>query len=90
MDFQYRNILKEPPSYEELEELALQGGMEVKDLVNHKSRGFKNTGVELESMSSREAGSLIIENPRIMHRPIFTDGNNLVVGLNTEELERIF
>jgi len=89
VDYQYRNILKEPPNIEELEELASLGGMEVSELLNPKSKAFKNTGADLEKITSQEAGNIIFENSRAMHRPLFTDGKALVVGFKPEEMEKL-
>ncbi len=89
MEYDYRHILKEPLSLEEMEGLASLGSMEIRDLVNRRSTVFKKLGVDPEAMTSRQAGELILKNPRIMYRPLFTDGANLVVGFKPEEMEKI-
>ncbi len=89
MEYEYRNILKEPPSFEELQKLASMGGMEVVHLLNPKSKGFKDKGLKLENISSTEAGEIISENPRIMCRPLLTDGEKLVVDFKPEEMEKL-
>lgn len=90
MQYEYRNILKEPPAFEELQTLASMAGMEVAQLLNPKSKGFKDKGLKLENISSPETGEIIAENPRIMYRPLLTDGEKLVVGFKPEEMEKLF
>lgn len=89
MEYEYRHILKDPLTLEEMQDLASLGGMKVRDLVNRRSTVFKKMGVDPEAMTSEQAGELILENPQIMYRPLFTDGISLVVGFKPEEMERL-
>ena len=89
MDYAYRDILKEPLGPEEIEDLASLGEMEVRDLINRRSTVFKKMGVDPETMTSARAGELILENPRVMHRPLLTDGSSLVVGFKPEEMAKL-
>ena len=89
MEYEYRHILKEPLSLEELEGLASLGSMEIRDLVNRRSTVFKKMRVDPEAMTSEQAGELMLKDPRIMYRPLFTDGANLIVGFKPEEMETI-
>jgi len=77
-------LLKEPLDAGELSDLAKLGGMSVKDLLNPRSTGFKKLNLEIDNLNDQEAASLISENPRIMRRPLLTDGNELVAGFDTE------
>jgi len=67
-----------------LDDLAKLGGMSIKDLLNPRSTGFKKLNLEVDKLNDNEAASLISENPRIMRRPIFTDGKNLAAGFDTD------
>ncbi len=89
MEYKYRDILKEPLSLDELEDLASLGSMQIRDLVNRRSTAFKKMGVNSEEMTSRQAGDLILKNPRIMYRPLFTHGASFVMGFKPEEMEEI-
>ncbi len=73
----------------ELEELASLGGVEVRDLLNPKSKAFKDTGADPEKVTSSEAGKIMVKNPRAMRRPLLTDGNILVKGFEPEEMEKL-
>jgi len=56
----------------------------IKDLLNPRSAGFKKLNLEIDNLNDDEAASLISEHPRIMRRPLLTDGKNLVAGFDTE------
>ncbi len=89
MAYVYRNILKEPPTEAELLHLAKLGGLSVAELINPKSKALKNLDVAPESLSDTEAARLLQEQPQIMFRPLFTDGEKLVVGFKPEQLEAL-
>ncbi|MFO7942607.1 MAG: ArsC/Spx/MgsR family protein [Bacillota bacterium] len=89
MEYDYRDILKIPLNVEELGNLAALANLEIRDLVNQKRDGFREMDVDPETMTSELAGKLILENPRIMHRPLLTDGIDIVVGFEPEEMEKI-
>lgn len=67
----------------------MKGGITVVGLVNPKSRGLKETEVDLESLSEREAAVLLSSNPKIMYRPLLAGQRSLAVGFNPEEMEKI-
>ncbi len=69
---------------DELRELASFGKLNTTDLLNPGSKGFKELGLALENISEQEAADLIYKHPKIMRRPLLTDGNSLVVGFNPD------
>jgi arsenate reductase-like glutaredoxin family protein len=76
--------LKQPLEAEELKDLAAIGGVTVKDLVNPKSTGFKAMNLDLDEVSDEEAAILINENPKIMIRPLLSDGKSISVGFDPD------
>lgn len=89
MEYEYRDILEEPLSLEEIDNLASLADMETRDLVNVKSPGFKKMDIDPEEVTSQRARELIRENPRVMYRPVLTDGTEIVVGFKPEEMAKI-
>jgi len=83
------DILKKPPTAAELFELAGLGGISVKDLVNPKSRTYREVGIDASNFTEREAAAYLAANPKAMHRPLLTDGKNLAVGFEPEIMEKI-
>lgn len=83
------DILKKPPTVAELFELARLGGISVKDLVNPKSRIYRELGVDASGFTESEAAMYLAANPKAMFRPLLTDGKNLVVGFEPEKMDKI-
>ncbi len=84
------DLLKETPSQSELEYLAGLNKLELRDLVNKKSQAFRKTKADLQAMNDEAIVSLIYDNPRIMIRPILTDGTRLILGFDEERYTGIF
>ena len=89
MEYEYRDILKQPLNKDELDKLAATGGIAVKDMLNPKSTGFKNLGLELEKIGDSEAAGLIGEHPKIMRRPLLRDGKTLVIGFDEDKYAKL-
>lgn len=89
MDFVYRDIVKEPPSGEELAALAVAGCTSVAGLVNPQSTGLKKMGVSRDGLSDQVAADLLMQNPKVMFRPLLTDGDSLVIGFKPEQMEKL-
>lgn len=74
---------------DELFALAERGGISVTGLINPRSQGLKKLKVNLGRLSEREAAELLSRNPKVMYRPLLTDGKRLVVGFNPEQMEKL-
>ena len=82
-------MVKQPPTVEELFELVGRGGITVIDLVNPKSQGLKKLGTDLLSLSEQEAAELLSKNPKVIYRPLLTDGKSLAVGFKPDQMEKL-
>lgn len=89
MDFNYRDIVKNPPDVEEIFKLASLGDFPVSYLVNKNSKNFKDLQKDADEMSEQEIAEMLSNNPKIMRRPLFADGKSLVIGFKPEDLEEI-
>ncbi len=59
------------------------------DLINKKSKALKKLDVDVSELSEEAAVKLLGQEPRIMHRPLFSDGDKLVVGFKAEQVEEL-
>jgi regulatory protein spx len=89
MEFSYRNILKEPLGGEELSALAAQGNFPVTELINKKSKALVKLDVNVSELTEDAAAKLLGQEPRIMHRPLFSDGKKLVVGFKADKMKEL-
>jgi arsenate reductase-like glutaredoxin family protein len=57
----------------------------VKELLNPKSTGFKEMKLVFDKIDDAEAARLIHEYPKIMRRPLLSDGEKLAVGFDPDQ-----
>lgn len=82
--FEYRNIVKNPLSIEELAELAKIGGIPVQGLLNKRSKTYKELGKELNESNELAVASFLTVNPKAMIRPLVKGNNKLVLGFKSD------
>jgi len=86
-EFEYRDIIKNPLQADELKELAQLGGFTVKELLNPGSKGFRDLKLDMNNISDPDAVRLIGEKPKIMRRPLLSDGKKLVLGFKAGQYD---
>lgn len=64
--------------------MAAVGGVTVRGLVNPKSTGFKAMNLDSNEINDEEAAKLIYENPKIMIRPLLSDGKKISIGFDPD------
>lgn len=89
IDFDYRDLLKEPLSDSELTALAVKANLEVWGLINPRSTVFKKLSRSREELTKDEALAIIKEKPRMLFRPILEKGSHLVLGFKEEQFKTI-
>ncbi len=70
-----------------MQDLAQAANSTVKDLINSKSQAFKKLKPDLAGMKDPEVIQLIYSEPRIMKRPVLSDGQHLVIGFSEEAFQ---
>lgn len=84
MNFEYREIDKNPLTKEEVLTLAKQAQLNAVELINPRSRALKTMDVNTEALDEERAAELIAENFRVMHRPLLQKGQELILGFKEE------
>ncbi len=64
--------------------MAALKGINIVDLINPRSRNLKALKIDLKTLEDDEALKLLKENPKIMYRPILTDGKKITIGFKEE------
>jgi Spx/MgsR family transcriptional regulator len=85
VSFTYHDLLKQTPSLNELTTLAQQAGVTIKELVNTKSQAYKQSKPDLQAMTEQEIYELVSANPRILIRPLLSNGKKLLIGFKEEQ-----
>lgn len=85
-------IDEQPPSAEELAEMARISGFELKRFFNVAGQVYRSMNLKdrLPSMSEEEQFALLASNGMLIKRPIVTDGKRVTVGYNEAEYAEVW
>lgn len=82
--------LETPPSYEELDRLLRQLGMDPRELMRKGEDRYEELGLADKPLSREEAIRAMVENPILIERPIVVRGGKAVVGRPPERIKELF
>ncbi len=88
-DVEIIEYLKTPPTEPELKKLLLMLGMNPLDLIRKNDSIFKEQ-FKGKELSDDEWIKIMVENPKLIERPIVVDRNKAVLGRPTEKIENLF
>ncbi len=57
------------------------------EILATRSQTFKDLGKDVNDLPLSEVIQLIVKEPKLLRRPLLTDGKKLVVGYNPEGLQ---
>lgn len=89
MDFEYRDLLKDPPNLNELKKIARIAGLQLSDLVNTKSQAYKKLQPDLTILNDEGIAALIAGEPRLLKRPLLLRGKKFLSGFKEKEYEEL-
>lgn len=85
LELEERDYFKEPLSESELSELASLASLS--DLFAWRSPSFKKLELAGRDLSEAEMMKLMLEEPRLIRRPVTRVGNKLIIGSNQKQIE---
>jgi regulatory protein spx len=86
IDYVERNILASPLTVDEIKSILRFTEDGTSEIISTNSRTFQELDINLEALSLNEFYNLVMENPKILRRPIILDEKRLQVGYNEEEI----
>ena len=86
--FEIREYLKEIPSTDELASLIKLLGISPIDLVR-KNEAIWKENYKGKTLSNSEIIAAMINNPKLIERPIVVNNNKAILGRPTENIKRI-
>ncbi|WP_421379809.1 Spx/MgsR family RNA polymerase-binding regulatory protein [Bacillus salacetis] len=89
VDFEERHIFRETPTQQEIIDLLSLTTNGVDEILATRSQTYKALNIDIEEMSLSEVARLISEEPKLLRRPLLTDGKKLVVGYDPEGLRSL-
>lgn len=82
-----RHIFRNAPTVDELMALLALSENGVDSLLATRSQAFKQLDIDVEELKLSELLKLMSENPKLLKRPILTDGNEVIVGYDKATIE---
>jgi regulatory protein spx len=89
VSFEERHLFKETPSVEELRELLKLTKAGTEDILAKRSQSFKSLDVDIYDLSTNELLELLTKNPRLLKRPLVTDGELLIAGYSPGDMKKL-
>ena len=87
--FEERHIFKNPPTPEELMQLSTISEEGIDSLVSVRSNQYRELGINHLDMKFSELLKLLSKEPKLLRRPIISDGESVVVGYDVDMLNMI-
>ena len=87
-DFEVRQYLKEPVSEQELEELLQKLGIAPIELVRTQEKLWKENYKDRD-LSDKELVRIMVENPKLIERPIVVKANSAVIGRPASRIQEL-
>ncbi|GGF08036.1 regulatory protein MgsR [Halobacillus andaensis] len=85
--FDEQHLFRETPTVDELKQILTLTTNGIDEILAKRSKEFKELNIEVEDLTVSEFLQLVNEKPKLLRRPILTDGEKLVIGYNEEGLK---
>jgi len=92
VEFEDVNIVENPPSKEELQQMIDNSGLEIKKFFNVSGMKYRELNLKdkLPGMTDDEKVELLATDGMLMKRPLVTNGSKVTVGFKEEEFEKVW
>lgn len=81
-----KNIFVATLNEQELTDILMKSENGTDDIISKKSKIVKESGLDIDSMTTKELIAFIKDNPSILKRPIMVDDHRIQVGYNPDEI----
>ena len=85
MELEERDFFKDPFTQQEIQELASDVG--IAQIFARRSPSLKKMGLTDQDLSDEQMVSLMLQEPRLVRRPLVRIGGRLLVGANIKAVE---
>lgn len=86
-EFEKREFFKEKFTREELEDLLQSTGLTLDDIVSKRSTPYRELGLAEKDLSDDELIALMLEEPRLIRRPIVVGESGMLIGSKSAEVQ---
>jgi regulatory protein spx len=88
IDYVERNILANPLTIDDIKSILRLTEEGTDEIISTNSKVFQELNVDIDSLPLNVLYNLIINNPKMLKRPIMIDEKRLQVGYNEDEISR--
>jgi len=88
-EFTARDYFKERFTREELQALLDRAGMKPSDVLSKRAKPYKELGLDTREVSEDELLDLMIEEPRLLKRPLVLGNGEVILGHDTQKLAEL-
>ena len=88
IDYIERNIIANPLTVDEIKSILRLTEEGTDEIISTTSKVFQELNVDIESLPLNALYKLLINNPKMLRRPIIIDEKRLQVGYNEDEISR--
>ena len=81
--------LETPPSQAELDRVLKRLDKQPQDLMRKGEPLYQELGLKGKALSRKEAIALLVENPKLLERPIVVEGDRAVIGRPPETVREL-
>ncbi|MFL2870021.1 MAG: arsenate reductase (glutaredoxin) [Pirellulaceae bacterium] len=86
VEFEVIEYLNNPPTEQELSEIVAKLGIAARDLIRQKEDEFQQLGVKQDVLSHDSAITLMVNEPKLIERPIVVTDERAVIGRPPENV----
>ncbi|KSU58380.1 ArsR family transcriptional regulator [[Bacillus] enclensis] len=86
IEYTERNILADPLTVDEIKAILRLTEEGTEEIISTNSKTYKELDADLDSLPLKDLYQLIIDNPKMVKRPIMLDEKRIQVGYNDEEI----
>lgn len=86
--FTERNMMENPLTVHELQELLRITTDGTDDIISKKSLPYRTMNIDFDKLSLLELLEIVHEHPRLLKSPIIVEKKKLQVGFNEEEIRK--
>ncbi|WHZ05631.1 transcriptional regulator SpxA [Neobacillus sp. YX16] len=88
IDYIEKNIIADPLTIDEIKSILRLTEEGTDEIISTTSKVSQELNVDIESLPLNELYKLIMNNPKMLRRPIIQDEKRLQVGYNEDEITR--
>ncbi|TCP31149.1 regulatory protein spx [Scopulibacillus darangshiensis] len=89
INYEERHLFKETPDVKELMNIIKLTRDGLSEILATRSETYKQLNVNIDDLPLSEGLKLLSDEPKLLRRPIITDGKRLIVGYNQSGLVKL-